>query len=138
MHYGFAAEGLLKIDRIGAGIGIVFFSKAHRVAAGAHMLRGLSPGGSAENAGYYADTAVPALLKGFADRGVSKPFSIALAGAASMLNSPEDDSAGSKLLTVVKQVLAGEGLTIKLEETGGIFLRTILLNVDAGKIKIID
>ncbi len=137
MQCAIATGGLLRIDRIGSGVGIVIFNSAYKVAAGVHVLRGESPGGDADNPAYYANTAIPYILQEFERRGVSKPFSVAVAGAASMMSMPDKDNAGSKLLVAVKAALAKEGLPVKLEETGDVVIRSILLNVDAGKIKIV-
>jgi chemotaxis receptor (MCP) glutamine deamidase CheD len=138
MQCVFASEGVLRIDRIGSGVGIVLLHKPRRLAAGAHVLRGASAGHQAANPAYFADTVIPHMLDEFSRQGAAKPFSLAIAGGASLLNAPSGDDAGSKLVALVKAVLERAGLPITFEETGDIFVRSILLNIDAGKIKIVD
>ncbi len=128
----------MRIDRIGSGIGIVMLHKARRLAAGTHVLRGASAGREASNPAYFADTVIPHMLNELSRQGAAKPFSLAVAGGASLINAPAAGDAASQLLAVVKATLARAGLPVTLEETGDIFVRSILLNIDAGKIKILD
>jgi chemotaxis receptor (MCP) glutamine deamidase CheD len=43
---------------------------------------------------------------------------------------------GSSLVSQIKEILADRKLEVKLENIGGTRLRTMILNVDEGKIKI--
>ena len=100
------------------------------------MLRATSPGGQAANPVYYADTVIPYTMQQLQERGVLPPYSVAVAGGASMMNMPQRGDMGSKLVQTVKTTLEQANLKIKIEETGGSKIRTMMLNVDAGKIKI--
>ncbi|HNY65997.1 MAG TPA: chemotaxis protein CheD [Deltaproteobacteria bacterium] len=131
-----ATEGLLWIDKIATGVGIILFNPKHRIAGGIHVLRGLSQGASTENPAYYADTAIQYVLKEFEKMGISGQISVAIAGGAAMLSSGEGDSVGARLVAAIKSYLAGKNLPVKLESVGGSKLRTIILNIDEGKIKI--
>lgn len=136
MKFFMVSEGLMKIDRIGAGVGIIIFNSAKKIAGGMHVLRAQSPDSQSANPEYYANTVIPYAMEQFRRHGAMPPFSVAVAGGASMMNMPQRGDMGSKLLQTVKDSLAKEHLSIKLEQTGGSCIRTIMLNVDAGKIKI--
>lgn len=136
MRCEFASEGLLWIDKIATGVGIILFSSKHKFAAGIHVLRGACQGEAPENPAYFADTAVEYALREFNKRGVGGQLSVAIAGGASMLSSGDGENVGARLVAAVKKELAMHNLQVKVEGTGGTRLRTIILNIDEGKIKI--
>lgn len=136
MKCEFASEGLLWIDKIATGVGIILFNSNHKLAAGIHVLRGSCRGEAPENPAYFADTAVEYALSEFRKRGAGGRISVAIAGGASMLSSDEGENVGERLVATVKKVLAMHDLKIKVEGTGGNKLRTVILNIDEGKIKI--
>ena len=136
MNCEFATEGLLWIDKIATGVGIILFSSRHKVAAGIHVLRGNSQGKSVENPAYYVDTAIEYVVKEFKKKDALNGLSIAVAGGASLMSSPEKEKTGSNLIGIVKEVLARQNLSVKIERVGGTKLRTMVLNIDEGKIKI--
>jgi len=136
MKCEFTEEGILWIDKIATGIGIIFYSPQYKFAAGLHLLRGQSKGQRADNPAYFADTAVEYAIAEFAKRGIPLKVSVAIAGGASLLSSSDQGEVGSTLVNQVKEILAGKQLEVKLENVGGTRLRTMILNVDEGKIKI--
>jgi chemotaxis protein CheD len=136
MNCEFASEGLLWIDKIATGVGIILFNPSNKLAAGVHILRGLSQGKEAENPAYFADTAIDYVLKEFRSKGMNGQISVAIAGGASMLSSGQADNIGEQLVRTVKSLLSKNNLQIKLEGVGGNRLRTMILNIDEGKIKI--
>ena len=136
MKCEFADEGLLWIDKIATGVGVIIFNPQRKFAAGFHVLRGLSMGQMAGNPAYFADTAVDYVLQEFTKRGIPLTVSVAIAGGASLLASAEKGEVGSALVAQVKNVLTDKRLAVKFENVGGTKLRTMILNVDEGKIKI--
>ncbi len=135
MKFLIVSEGTLRIDRIGAGIGIIMYSREHKKASGVHVLKAKAPPNREVNPVLYADTVVPHALKEFEKEGVSPPFSIAVAGGASLMSMPPGGDMGRKILQAVKETLEKYGLKVKIEKTGGSEVRTIKLNVDAGKME---
>jgi len=136
MNCEFASEGLLWIDKIATGVGIILFNPSKKLAAGIHVLRGLSQGRGAENPAYFADTAIEHVIREFRSQGIIGQISVAIAGGASMLSSGRADDIGERLVGTVKGLLAKNNLPVKLEGVGGNKLRTMILNIDEGKIKI--
>jgi chemotaxis receptor (MCP) glutamine deamidase CheD len=136
MRCEIATEGLLWIDKIATGVGIILFNPQHKIAAGVHVLRGLSQGTTPENPAYFADTAIQFVLAEFEKMGIQGQISVAIAGGAAMLSSGEADNMGNRLVSAIKGFLDRKNLPVKLESVGGSKLRTIILNIDEGKIKI--
>jgi chemotaxis receptor (MCP) glutamine deamidase CheD len=84
----------------------------------------------------YANTAIPHDLEALAQRGVKPPFSIAIAGGASMLKSQNASGSSQQVVQAVKDALKAANLSAKIEETGGTKIRSMTLDIDAGKIRI--
>jgi len=137
MRVEFANDGVMKIERIAAGVGIILFHAATKTAAGMHILRGDSGGHKPPNPAYFADTGIRFILEKFAEKGIQPPYLVALAGGASMLALSEKIKSGSAVLPVVKDLLKANNLSVKLEETGGTKVRTIFFNIDERKMKIV-
>jgi chemotaxis protein CheD len=132
----FAGEGVLWIDKIATGVGIILYNPQHKFAAGVHVLRGLSRGQRVDQPGSFADTAMEYVIQEFSRRDIPLKVSVAIAGGASLLSGAEPDEVGSALVHQVKGILADRKLDVKLENIGGTRLRTMILNIDEGKIKI--
>jgi chemotaxis receptor (MCP) glutamine deamidase CheD len=132
----FAEEGVLWIDKIATGVGIILYNPQHKFAAGVHVLRGLSRGQRVDQPGYFADTAMEYVIQEFSRRDIPLQVSVAIAGGASLLSGAEPDEVASALVHQVRGILADRKLDVKLENIGGTRLHTMILNIDEGKIKI--
>jgi chemotaxis receptor (MCP) glutamine deamidase CheD len=130
------SSGTLKIENIGAGVGMILFSPERKIAAGLHVMAPSSRAMQVKNPIMYADTAIPFVLKEMKKRGASLPFSIAIAGGAGMLGIRNGSDMGRKVVEAVEAVLKERGLFPKVNKTGGAQVRTMILDVDAGKIKV--
>jgi chemotaxis receptor (MCP) glutamine deamidase CheD len=136
LHCELAAGGLLKIDQIGSGVGIIIYSPAQKTGVGLHILAPRSGTIAAKNPLMYADTAIPYAMEQLSKKGIKAPFSVAIAGGAALLKCQTAMGSSQRMIEAVKEALAKVALTAKLEETGGTKVRSITLDVDAGKIKI--
>lgn len=130
------SSGILKIENIGAGVGMFLFSPERKIAAGLHIMAPSSRAMQVKNPIMYADTAIPFILAEMKKKGASLPFSVAIAGGAGMLGSRNGSDMGRKVVAAVQVVLKEAGLFPKVNKTGGSQVRTMLLDVDAGKIKV--
>jgi chemotaxis receptor (MCP) glutamine deamidase CheD len=131
-----AATGLLKIDQIGSGVGVILYSPAKKIGAGLHVLAPFSGRAGSQRPVMYANTAIPYALVELARRGVTPPYSVAIAGGAALLKSQNALGSSQHMIAAVKQALAKANLSVKIEETGGTKLRCMVLDIDAGKIKV--
>ena len=131
-----ANSGRLKVDHIGAGVGVILYSAAKKTGAGVHILAPKSGTIQAKNPVMYTNTAIPHVLGQLQDKGVNPPFSIAIAGGAGMMGKETVLSSGKKVADAVKDALAKVNLNVKIDQTGGNKVRTMILDIDAGRIKI--
>jgi chemotaxis receptor (MCP) glutamine deamidase CheD len=135
MRCAFATNGLLTIHNIAAGLGILIYSPTSRLAAGLHVLRACPRDDSIQDPLYCVSTAIPHLLAKFRDKNIQPPYSIAIAGGGSMLPVNRGD-VGAKIVEAAREAFQRAGLLIKKEETGGTRVRSMILNITEGKLKI--
>jgi chemotaxis receptor (MCP) glutamine deamidase CheD len=69
-------------------------------------------------------------------KGVGPPLSVAVAGGAVMMGGANGSSIGQKVADAVQIALKKSGLTPKINKTGGAQVRNMVLDVDAGKIRV--
>jgi chemotaxis receptor (MCP) glutamine deamidase CheD len=131
-----AKSGLLKIDRIGSGIGVIIYDNAHHIGMGLHILAAHSGGLKPTNSFMFADTAIPQALTEIGQKGGNAPFSVAIAGGAVMMGGPTESNSPKNIVDGTKEALKKAGLPVTLEETGGNKMRCMVLDINAGKIKI--
>ena len=130
------SSGVLTIENIGAGVGVILFSPERRIAAGVHIMAPSSRATSGKNPVMYADTAIPFILGELKKKGAGPPLSVAIAGGAGMMGSRNGTDIGDKVVEAVQLALGTAGLTAKINKTGGSLVRNMVLDVDAGKIKV--
>jgi chemotaxis receptor (MCP) glutamine deamidase CheD len=131
-----ATSGLLRIDRIAAGVGVVIYSPARKIGSGLHIMAPKAESMKSTNPIMYANTAIPYAIELLKKSGAVPPFSVAIAGGARMLGNEKAMAIGQKVVEAVKEALRESGISAKLEKTGGTSIRSIILDVDGGKIKI--
>jgi len=136
LHSAVAQSGLLKIDRIGSGIGVIIYDNARHIGVGLHILAAHSGGLKPANSFMYADTAIPQALSEIGQKGGSAPFSVAIAGGAAVMGAQTEQNPKKNIVNATKEALTQVGLPVTLEQTGGNKMRCMLLDIDAGKIKI--
>lgn len=136
LHCDIANSGLLKIDRIGSGIGVIIYDNARRIGAGLHILAAHSGGLKPTNNFMYANTAIPQALAEIGQKGGNGPYSVAIAGGATMLGTQVEQNPKKNIVEAAKEALKQASLQVSLEQTGGSKMRCMVLDIDAGKIKI--
>jgi len=137
MECSLAEEGVLKIDRIGVGVGVIFYSAGQKKAAGVHVLAPSTTEASPSNPAKYANTAVPFVLAQLEKKGVTPPFTVAVAGGAEMQNMPPQVRMGQKVIGALNDALKKANLTVKHEQTGGTNIRGMVCDLNSGKISIV-
>ncbi|TGK01905.1 chemotaxis protein CheD [Leptospira langatensis] len=125
---------------LGSCIGVVFYAPEKKVGAMAHIMLSKDSSGkdSAKNPFKYADTALPQLVKKMEELGCAKgEYYARLFGGASMfkgMNSSFLQNIGDLNVSVAKEFLDKEKITLLVEEVGGHEGRTISLYLDDGRI----
>lgn len=130
-----SSSGVLKITGIGAGVGVILYTDNYHIGAGLHIL---APHTDARmsNPAMYANTAIPYALEELEKKRTKSLLSVAIAGGAFMLGGQSEASVGPKVTAAVKDALKKAHLNIKIDETGGPKIRSMMLNFDARKIEI--
>ncbi len=131
-----ADSGIIKIDRVGVGVGVLLYSQVKRIGIGIHTLAPQADSPSPPNPAKFADTAIPHAVGLFKKEGAGPPFTVAIAGGATMAGAPTNNSVGMKLAAATKAALEKANIKIKTDQTGGSNIRSMLLNIDTGEIQI--
>lgn len=136
MQCKMAKKGLLTVDCIGVGVGVVFFDRMKKVGVGLHVLAPRSAIASPPNPAKFADSgivhAIDLLVK---ENPSANPF-VAIAGGSAMEGSSSGVSMGVKVVEAVKEALSKAKISIAKEDTGGSKIRSILLDIDKGQMNI--
>ena len=136
MQCSFADSGTIKIDRVGVGVGILLYSQSKKVGIGIHTLAPHADTPNPPNPAKFADTAIPYAIGLFEKEGAGPPFTVAIAGEATMAGAPTANSVGMKLAEAAKTALANAKLIVKTDRTGGSNIRSMILNIDTGEIQV--
>ena len=136
MDCAVADSGVLKIDRIGVGVGIILYSATQKKAAGVHVLAPSTTEAEPSNPAKYANTAVPHAIAELEKKGASPPFTIAVAGGAEMMNVPPQIRMGKKIVTALGEALKQASLAIKHQKTGGPNTRSMSVDLGTGQFRI--
>jgi chemotaxis receptor (MCP) glutamine deamidase CheD len=84
----------------------------------------------------FANTAIPHALTEIGQKGGKAPFSVAIAGGAIMVGGQTEHNSPKDIVDAAKEALKQASLQVTLEQTGGNKMRCMVLDIDAGKIKI--
>jgi chemotaxis protein CheD len=136
MECALADTGVLKINRIGVGIGVILYSAAQKKAAGVHILAPNTTEASPENPAKFANTAIPFALGELEKKGIKPPFTVAVAGGAEMQNMPPQVRMGQKMVAAITDALSKANLVVKDKQTGGTNVRTMQCDLGTGNITI--
>jgi chemotaxis receptor (MCP) glutamine deamidase CheD len=136
MQCSLADKGIIRIDRIGVGVGILMYNPSKKIGIGIHTLAPQSDMPQPSNPAKFADTAITYALGLFEKEGATPPFTVAIAGGAAMAGSPTSTNVGMKVAEAAKVALAKAKISIKTDQTGGSSIRSMLLNIDTGEIQI--
>jgi len=114
---------------LGSCIGLAMVDRTARVAGLAHIVLPESTG-RVDQAGKFADTAVPALVAEMRRAGaVERRFETALAGGARMFEMSGGLDIGSRNEQAVKAALAAAKIPVRAAQTGGNQGRTVKIAV---------
>lgn len=136
MECALAESGVLKINRIGVGVGVILYSASHKKAAGVHVLAPGTSEAAPANPAKYANTAIPFALGELEKKGVKPPFTVAVAGGAEMQNMPPQVRMGEKMVAAINDALSKANLIPKNKQTGGANVRTMQCDLSTGNINI--
>ena len=134
---------IIKAYALGSCIGIVAIATRMRVMGLAHVVLPNSktdPDKARLKPGYFANTAVPALLKEFERRGLRSPreLMIKLVGGASIMDQNRTFDIGKRNLLAVRKELWKNKLVPVAENVGLDFSRTVVATVDTLGVSVVS
>ncbi|MBN1669909.1 MAG: chemotaxis protein CheD [Kiritimatiellae bacterium] len=135
-QHAFVADGILKIEHIAVGVGVILYAPARKQAAGVHILSAHSTLEAPTYPGQFANVAIPALLRQLEQNGVAPPYCAAIAGGARMEGFPPDSRFGEKLVAAVKEELTKASVDLKVEQTGGSKMRVMEFDSRSGEVQV--
>ncbi len=135
------APATLITSGLGSCIGITLHDPVARVGGMCHvMLPDSSQARATENRAKFADTAVPDILEQLYRLGARRErLVVKFAGGSQMFNFGKGDdrfAIGRRNAEAVRAALKEAGLRPKAEDTGGSHGRTMVFDVDTGKVVI--
>lgn len=137
-----ATTDSLRTLALGSCIAIIMLDPVKRCVGMAHVAlpdSSLNPGQGKERPGYFADTAIPALLEAMARRGAStepRSLIVKLAGGASVLNASSSFDIGRRNALAIKRLLWTRRMGAVAEDLGGSISRTVQVDVAEGRVRI--
>ncbi len=136
------AGATLKTMALGSCIAVLMLDPVHKAVGMAHVAL---PDSSIERVkalslpGYFADTAIPALMMQMASLGCDargQGFIVKLVGGASILDTNGVFNIGKRNLLSCRKLLWQLKLPVLAEDTGGEISRTVEIAQESGKIMI--
>jgi chemotaxis protein CheD len=131
-----ASDEVLVAFALGSCVAVCLYDPVAAAGAMAHVVLPEDPRASGASPGTHMHTAVPALLKELqALGGKRKRLLAAIAGGASLFR-PETDlfAIGRRNAEAARQILGEYHIPIMLDDTGGEFPRTVMLEIGTGTV----
>ncbi len=135
---------IVKTLALGSCVAVVFLHPKARAVGMIHVAlpeSKIDPQKGKEKPGYFADTGIPALIdqmKKLGCNGSNKDFIVKLVGGACVMDPNNTFNIGKRNIVAIKNILWSLGMGAVAEDTGGHISRTVEVDVDLGKVKVIS
>jgi len=128
---------VVKTFALGSCVAIIFWAPKFKTIGMAHVAlpdSSLDRKKAGEKPGYFADTAIPHLIKEFRKLNITNncQFMIKLAGGASIMDPNGKFNIGKRNALAIKKILWQYNLGALAEDLGNDYSRTISVDVDSG------
>lgn len=132
---------VIKTMALGSCVAVIFFAPQYHLVGMAHVAlpdSGIGNERAKDLPGYFADTAIPFLIREFIKRGVKKrsDITIKLAGGASIMDPNGVFNIGKRNILAIRKVLWQNKLAPHAEDVGDNFSRTVWVAVSGGNVSI--
>ena len=128
---------VLVAHAIGSCVAVIFYDYKTKVAGLAHVMLPSKNGFAGQSKqGKFADIAIGALMTEMIEHGAKKNRIIAkIAGGACMFKKKSEDyvNVGQRNVDKIKEILKNLKISLKAEDTGGNYARTVRFYSDNGK-----
>ena len=130
---------VIKTMALGSCVGIMIYAPKLKTAAMAHVALPDSSIGADKAKilpAYFADSAIPLLVKEYQKLGVSRPSEliIKLAGGASIMDPNGTFNIGKRNVLAIRKILWKHRLGARREDVGKDFSRTVTMEIDTGRV----
>ncbi len=132
----------VKTFALGSCVSVIFLDPKTRTVGMAHVAlpdSTINKNKAADKPGYFADTAIPALLADMAQFGCDKRgkgLIVKLCGGANVMDTNDTFQIGKRNALTIKKILWSYGMGAVAEDLGGNFSRTVAVSVSAGQVTI--
>ncbi|MFH1841951.1 MAG: chemotaxis protein CheD [bacterium] len=141
-EYGVSSQPgtVIKTYALGSCIAVILLDPATRTVGMAHVAlpeSKINPGRAEKLPGYFADTALTALLAEFANSGGGpdpRRYIVKMVGGANVMDTNNTFNIGKRNVLAMKKALWGQKMGAKVEDVGGNISRTVAIHVDTGKV----
>jgi len=130
----------IKTFALGSCVSVIFLDPQTRSIGMAHIAlpdSTINKAKATEKPGYFADTAIPALLAQMAKLGCDKcgkGIKVKLCGGANVMDTNDTFQIGKRNALAIKKILWSYGMGAIAEDLGGNYSRTVSISVAAGQI----
>lgn len=130
----------VKTFALGSCVSVIFLDPKTRTVGMAHVAlpdSSINKAKATEKPGYFADTAIPALLNMMSKYGCNnrgKGMVVKLCGGANVMDTNDTFQIGKRNALAIKKILWSYGMGAVAEDLGGNFSRTVTISVSAGQI----
>ena len=129
-------NGTLSTFALGTCLGVIIYDVVKKFAGLAHIMlpdSSLSPEKAIIRPGMFADSAIPKLVYDLEANGSEKnDLSVLIAGGASTLAQSDFFKIGERNINTARKIFKDFGISVKIQETGGINNRTLHFNIERG------
>ncbi len=128
----------VKTYALGSCIAVILLDPQTRTIGMAHIAlpdSSINKNKAAEKPGYFADTAIPALLEEMARYGCHKKgkgMVVKLCGGANVMDTNDTFQIGKRNALAIKKILWAHDMGAVAEDLGGNFSRTVSVSVESG------
>ncbi len=134
-----APGAVIKTFALGSCVAVVLLDPRTRTVGMVHVAlpeSKVNPARAQERPGYFADSAIPNLLRemGRFGAGNANGLFAKLAGGASIMDQNATFNIGKRNLDAVRGILAGLGVRVVAEDVGGTISRTVSVAANTGKL----
>ena len=130
----------IKTFALGSCVSVIFLDPQTRSVGMAHIAlpdSAINKVKATEKPGYFADTAIPALLAKMAELGCDKRgkgIKVKLCGGANVMDTNDTFQIGKRNALAIKKILWSYGMGAIAEDLGGNYSRTVSISVSTGQV----
>jgi len=130
----------VKTFALGSCVSVILLDPKTRTVGMAHVAlpdSSINKNKAAEKPGYFADTAIPALLQEMSRFGCDKRgkgMVVKLCGGANVMDTNDTFQIGKRNALAIKKILWANGMGAVAEDLGGNFSRTVSISVESGQV----